>query len=664
MNDAQRIHELRSLIRRHDYLYYVEAKPEISDLEYDRLMQELASLEAAHPELVTPDSPTQRVGGEPISGFDTVTHSTPMLSIDNTYNEQQVAEFDARVRKSLGGARFHYLVDPKIDGVAVTLLYENGRLVQAATRGDGRRGDDITANARMIKTIALALSGDDAPDVLEVRGEVYWPKHTFTAFNARRVEQGLETFANTRNGAAGTLKQLDPKAVAQRGLAFLAHGVGRVQPSSAARASELMDAMSRWGVTVNPHRRVCEDVAQALQFIHQWQEMKSQVDYETDGMVVKVDELGLRDELGATSKFPRWCIAYKYQAQQEQTVLRQISQNVGRTGVITPGAHFDPVQLAGTTVTSATLHNYDQVARLDVRVGDTIVVEKAGEIIPQVVQVVFDKRPKDAPTTLPPANCPSCSEPTEKDPGGVYVRCVNPDCPAQIRQRLEHFAGRDQMDIKSLGPAVIDQLVTRGMVRHLADLFHLTIFDLGRLDRMGAKSSQNIVDAIAASKDRGMARVLAGLGIPHVGSRAAEVLAEHFASVRKLAEADVETLNEINEIGPVIAESIHLFFHSPAGAETLRRLEEAGVVLTSQSRPAEGNLPLTGKTIVVTGTLSGFSRKGVEDAIKAAGGKVASSVSKNTSFVVVGDSPGSKADKARALGVEIIDEGEFKRRLT
>ena len=661
MSDAQLIEHLREQIRRHDYLYYVEANPGISDYEYDQLMRQLADLEARHPDLITPDSPTQRVGGEPIDGFASVVHRLPMLSIDNTYNENQVLEFDNRVRKALGDTKFHYLVDPKIDGVAVTLRYERGLLALAATRGDGKRGDDITSNARMIKTIALALRGDAVPDVLEVRGEIYWPRHTFTAYNARRVEMGLDTFANTRNGAAGTLKQLDPKVVGERGLAFLAHGLGEIEPMHASRASELMDAMSRWGITVNPHRRLCADIGQALEAIHHWQETKAQVDYETDGMVVKVDELKLRETLGQTSKFPRWCIAFKYKAQQERTVLRQISQNVGRTGVITPAAHFDPVQLAGTTVSNATLHNYDQVARLDVRVGDTIIVEKAGEIIPQVVQVVFEGRPHDASPTKPPERCPSCDEQTEKDPGGVYIRCVNPDCPAQIRQRLEHFVGRDQMDIDGVGPAVIDLLVSSGLVVHIGDLYKLTLFDITRV-KSGAKSSQNIINAIDASRGRGMARVIAALGIRHVGARAAEVLAERFESVDKLASASVEDLTAIDEIGPVIAQSLHQFFNSPSGRETIERLRSSGVELKSLSRKPTGG-SLSGKTVVVTGTLERFTRKQAQDAIKAAGGKVASSVSGSTSFVVEGADAGSKAQKARDKGVEIIDEAEFERRL-
>ena len=660
---SKRAQELRREIRRHDHLYYVEAAPEISDRDYDRLMQELKDLEAAHGELVTPDSPTQRVGGQPIEGFVQVQHQEPMLSIDNTYNEDEVREFDARVRKALGHANYHYLVDPKIDGVAMSIRYENGLLVRGVTRGDGQRGDDVTSNIRTIRALPLHLVGQDIPAVLEVRGEVYWPRKAFNAYNARRVEQGLDTFANPRNGAAGTIKQLDPKVAADRGLSFITHGLGIVSGPLGVRASEVMARLAGWGLPVNTHMKVCDDVVAVIAAIDAWRANKAEVDFETDGMVVKVDELDLRQDLGTTSKYPRWCIAYKYQAEQAATVLGEVSFNVGRLGTITPVAHFDPVPLAGTTVSNASLHNFDQVERLDVRVGDTIVVEKAGEIIPQVVQVMFDKRPREAQPLRPPANCPSCNQPAVRDQGEVALRCVNPECPAQIRQRLEFFAGRDQMDIGNLGPAVIDQLVTHGLVHHFADLYKLTAEQLQGLERMGEKSSQRLIEGIAASKDRGLQRVIAALGIRHVGGRASEVLAERFANIDELAATSVEQLEEIHEIGPVIAESLHTFFHLRGGSDAVSRLKEVGVSTASLRKAAAGPQPMAGKMVVVTGTLEKFSRKEAEDAVKAAGGRAASSVSGSTSFVVVGADAGSKADKARQLGVEIIDEAEFARRL-
>jgi DNA ligase (NAD+) len=664
MSDIQsQIEQLRDEIRRHDYLYYVMARPEISDRDYDQMLKRLAELEQAHPEFASPDSPTQRVGGEPIEGFETVEHSSPMLSIDNTYNEADLGRFDQRVRDALGDARFHYLVDPKIDGVAVSLRYEGGRLALAATRGDGRRGDDITNNARRIRAIPLRLLGDGWPDVLEVRGEIYWPTGAFTAYNSRRAQAGQPTFANPRNGTAGTLKQLDPTVVAERGLSFIAHGFGEISQPVAPTASELMHRIAKWGVPVNNQAQVCDNIGRVIAAVENWITARTEVDYATDGMVVKVDELALRDELGATSKYPRWCIAYKYEAERAETVLRSISFQVGRTGVLTPAASFDPVWLSGTTVVNASLHNFDQVARLDVREGDTVLVEKAGEIIPQVVQVNFEKRPPETQPVQPPDSCPACGGKTGRDPGGVYLRCLNPECPAQLRERLIFFAGRDQMDIDGLGPAIIDQLLERGMVRHFADLYHLRAEELTTLERMGAKSSENLAKSIDESRSRGLARVLAALGVRHVGSRAAEVLAEHFGDVEAIESASVGQLTAVHEIGPIIAESVRQFFDSEAGRETVRRLRDAGVKMTVERHAGAGEGPLTGKTVVVTGTLEGLSRKEAEDAIKAAGGKMTSSVSRNTSFVVVGAEPGSKAAKAVQLGVETIDEDEFLRRL-
>jgi len=454
--DAQRIEQLRAEIRRHDILYYVEARPRIPDRRYDRLMAELKALEAKQPLLVTSDSPTQRVAGEPIEGFRSVTHAEPMLSIDNTYNAEDLREFDTRVRKALGEREFHYLVDPKIDGVAVSLRYEDGLLVLAATRGDGRTGDDVTSNVRAIRSVPLRLGGRHNGEVIEVRGEIYWPLGEFNAYNAKRAAEGLEAFANPRNAAAGTLKQLDARVVAERSLAFMAHGLGRMS-QAAERAGQVMKRLGQQGIPVSPHMKVCDGLEQAWEVIESWLAMRAQAEYVTDGMVVKVDELALRDLLGATSRHPRWCIAFKYEAQRAQTILRKVDCQVGRLGTITPVAHFDPVHLAGTTVTNASLHNFDQVKRLDVRIGDTVLVEKAGEIIPQVVSVVVDKRPARARRIAQPRACPVCRCGLARDEGGVYVRCVNPQCPAQIRERLRFFAARNQMDIEHLGPAVIDQ---------------------------------------------------------------------------------------------------------------------------------------------------------------------------------------------------------------
>jgi len=637
-----KIDALRAAIGRHDRLYYVDAAPEISDREYDHLMDELKALEAAHPELITPDSPTQRVAGAPIEGFETVAHPVPMLSIDNTYDRAALREFDARVRRGLGDhAPSGYLVEPKIDGVAISLRYEDGRLVRAATRGDGRTGDDITANARTIRVIPWRLNagGDAVSEVVEVRGEVFWPTAIFRRVNAERAAQGLEPFANPRNGTAGTLKQLDPGVVAERRLSFVAHGVGEISGDLPERASQLAERLERWGVPFSREMRRVDDIDAAWEVIEAFSAIRHTLPYAVDGAVVKVDRFDEREALGATSRFPRWCIAYKYET------------GAGGPGPSTPVARLTPVPLAGTTVSNASLHNLDQIERLGVRLGDTVVVEKAGEIIPQVVEVVADQRPADARPIPVPRACPVCGGPVARDAGGVYLRCVNPECDAQLRERLRWFAGRNQMDIAHLGPALIDQLVATGLVKHFADLYTLTVEPLMSLERMGEQSARNVVDAIAASKDRGLARVLAGLGIRHVGGRAAEILAATFGDIDTLAAAGEQALVAVDEIGPTIAASVRRFFDSDAGRDTIARLKAVGVRMTAD-RPAAAAAPLAGKTVVVTGALQGFTRAAAAAAIKAAGGRVASSVSRKTDFVVAGDAPSTKPSSSEGLKYE------------
>ncbi len=665
-SDVERIEQLRREIRRHDRFYYVEAAPEVSDREYDALFDELKRLEAEHPELVTPDSPTQRVGGEPVEGFARVNHEPPMLSIDNTYNLDELRQFDARIAKALGDEPFRYLAEPKIDGVAASLRYEDGMLMLAATRGDGRTGDDITENAKAIKSIPLRLveqGGESAeiPHLLEVRGEIYWPVDAFAKFNSARVADGEDTFANPRNGTAGTLKQLDPKVVARRSLAFIAHGFGTVEPAPATESAwEFMEMLKRWGIPASQHAKLCDSVEQVGEFIEEWAKRRYDKPYETDGVVVKVDSLAHRRKLGATSRYPRWCIAYKYAAERAETILCDVSFQVGRLGTITPVAHFDPAQLAGTTVSNASLHNFDQIDRLDVRLGDTILVEKAGEIIPQVVQVVTANRPGDARPIEPPKQCPACGGAVGRDEGGVYIRCVNPECPAQLKERLRFFAGRNQMDIENLGPALIDQLIDNGMVKHFADLYSLNFEQLTGLERMGEKSARNLIDAIESSKGRSLARLLAGLGIRHVGGRAADMLARHFGDIDSLAKAGEDELADVEEIGPVIAASVRQFFAGEQGLEIIERFKAAGVKMSAESVGASvGGGPLAGKTIVVTGTLENYSRSEVKELIKNLGGRSALSVSKKTDFVLAGVNPGSKVDKAKTLGVKIINEDEF-----
>jgi len=661
----QEIEKLRAQIARHDRLYYADNKPEISDRDYDRLLERLRKLEADHPDLVTPDSPTQRVGDRPINGFTHVTHAVSMLSIDNTYNEADLRAFDERVRKGLDGDKYEYIVDPKIDGVSATLRYESGRLVQAATRGDGRTGDDITANVRTLRSVPLTLHGKGWPQVVEVRGEVYWPRAAFTKFNSDREQRGEETFANPRNATAGTLKLLDSRVVATRGLRFCAHGNGELQPMKFKRASEFFDAVAEWGVPVNPHRRLAKTIDDVLNFVHEWKDRRGALPYETDGLVIKIDRFDQRESLGATSRFPRWCVAFKYEPEQAESVLEKVDFQVGKLGTITPRAVMQPVQLSGTTVKHASLHNFDQVERLGeghdgLRIGDTVVVEKAGEIIPQVIRIAREGKPRGE-RIRPPKKCPVCNGEVAKDEGGVYLRCVNPECDAQIRERLIYFCGRDQMDIEGAGEAFINQVVDAGVVHRFADLFALKDkrAKLLDLERMGEKSADNLLAGIEKSKSQPLGRVLAALNIRHIGRATAELLADHFGSMDKIADASLDELQHVDGIGPETAQSLHDFFHSEAGRNTWQALANAKVNMEQSKRRVSADQPLAGKTIVVTGTLQKFSRKEIEDLIREQGGTPASSVSKKTAFVVAGEEAGSKLDKARALGVKVLDERAF-----
>lgn len=706
--DRAKIERLRAEIRRHDRLYFIEHSPEISDLEYDRLMQRLRALEQAHPELASPDSPTQRVGGEPLAGFEHVRHAVPMLSIDNAYTWDELREFDARVRRALGSAAFEYVVDPKIDGVAVSLRYEGGRLALAATRGDGETGDAITANARTIRSVPLALHGGGWPDVLEVRGEVYWPRSAFDAHNAQRVAAGEAPFANPRNATAGTLKQLDPRMVAGRGLAFCAHGFGAIEPMPAGvrRQSELFARLREWGVPTSPHARTLSSVEDVIAFATEWEEQRHRLDYETDGLVVKVDQLALREELGVTSKSPRWCIAFKYAAEQAESRVQSVDWQVGKLGTITPVANLEPVQLAGTTVRRASLHNAWNIERLDLHVGDVAVVEKAGEIIPQVIRVVAERRPESATRVRVPRRCPACGEPAEFDQPGegqfVYrcenracligfkpiirrkpldkcpecrepvartdgvpaLRCGNPSCPAQLRERLIYFGSRDALDIEGLGESAVDLLLARGLAKSLGDLYRLAAHRDALIAEKGwgEKSVDNLLAGIDASKRQPLARVLTALNIRHVGAATAELLAEHFGAMDALLSADESALQEVEGIGPEVAASIHQWLHGEAGRRTIAELREAGVNFTQPRRAAPaGRRALEGLTVVVTGTLKKYSRKEIEDLIKQHGGKASGSVSGKTDYLVVGEDAGSKLEKARSLGVKTITEDEFER---
>jgi DNA ligase (NAD+) len=653
---AQKLESLREQIRKHDYLYYSENRPEISDHDYDKLLAELKKLEQQHPELITPDSPTQRVGGQPIDGFKQVTHAKPMLSIDNTYSEEELRAFDKRVAKLLETDKYSYVVELKIDGLAMSLRYEDGILVLGATRGDGSKGDDVTHNIKTIKAIPLKLH-DNPPAVLEVRGEVYMPKKAFAKLNEEKEKNGEPLFANPRNAAAGSLKQLDPKITAKRNLSFFAYSLGETSESIAQTHYDSLQKLKKFGFPVNENTTQAKNIEEVIKFCEKFETQRFTLDYQIDGLVIKVDQLGHHETLGTTGRAPRWCMSYKYAPEQAKTTVLSIEVQVGKTGILTPVANFEPVQLAGTTVKRASLHNFDEVERLDIREGDTVIVEKAGEIIPQVVEVKKEHRSAKIKPFHPPTECPVCGASVEKDDNGVYIRCVSSSCPAQLKEKLRYFAGRDQMDIENLGPALIEQLVDKGHVKDFSDLYKLDIFTMLSLDRMAQKSAENVLDGIEKSKSQTLARLLAALGILHVGQQNAEILAEHFGSIENLQKAAEEELTNIDQIGPVLAKSIYEYFHDSKNLKIIEKLIAAGVN-TIQKKTQQSN-KLQGKTFVVTGTLEKYGRSEIERIIKENGGKVSSSVSKKTSYVLAGAEAGSKLDKANELGVNIINEKEF-----
>ena len=595
---AQRIDQLQEEIRQHDYAYYTTGKPVISDREYDRLLEELRRLEAEHPELIAPDSPTQRVGEAPLEGFEHVTHAIPMLSVDNTYDADQLRKFDERVAKGLDGAPYRYLVDPKIDGVAAALRYEDGMLALAATRGDGTTGDDITQNVRTLRSVPLRLRGKNLPAVVEARGEIVWPSEDFQRFNEQRESNGEQTFANPRNATAGSLKQLDPRNLTGRNLVFVAHGFGVLEPMQAESAHEVFDRFKQWGIPISPYLESCDSIDEVISKLDEWDARRRKLPYETDGLVLKLDSLAQRDALGTTGRYPRWCIAYKFAAEQAQSVVLSVDYQVGKLGTITPRAVMEPMQLSGTTVRHASLHNFDQVERLDVRVGDTVVVEKAGEIIPQVVAVVHELRPQHAKPLRRPTGCPACKGEVVQDEGGVYLRCINPACPAQRKERLIHFAGRTQMDIEGAGEVLVETLVDQGLLTDCADFYHLheQREKLIGLERMGAKRVDNLLASIERSKRQPLSRLLAALNIRHVGASTAEQLAEHFSTLDELSGADEEQLTEVEDVGPEVAASVRRFVTSSAGTKLLARLRDAGLNPQQPRRRAAADAPFAGKT--------------------------------------------------------------------
>ena len=649
------IEQLRGEIREHDYLYYVLNQPKISDQQYDKLFAELKELEQANPSFITPDSPTQRVSERPLEGFATVIHSVPMLSMDNTYNAEELKAFDERVRKQLGSEDYDYVVEWKIDGLAISLRYENGELVTAATRGDGVVGDDVTANVRTIKAVPLVLLSDSKiPDVLEVRGEVYMPIPSFVELNKLRVEAGEPAFANPRNAAAGSLKLLDARITATRNLSFFAYAIGELSEPLAANHYKTLQKFRELGLLVNPNEKA-KDINKVIDICLAWNEKRLKLDYQIDGMVIKINRFDQQDKLGATGRAPRWCISYKFPAERAETTVESIDVQVGKSGILTPVANLTSVQLSGTTVKRASLHNFDELNRLNVGVGDTVVIEKAGEIIPQVIEVKA-KDAVNAPFEIP-TKCPSCGSAVAKDEDGVYIRCLNPDCLGQLKERLKYFAGRGQMDIENLGVALIEQLVEAGLVKDFADLYKLQKPDLIELERMAEKSADNVIEAIEKSKNQPLWRLIAALGIRHIGSQSAQILAEHFGLLDSLMSAGQQELAEIDQIGPTMAESVCEYFRNPENQVVIGELLTAGV--KPKQPQVKRSDKLLGKTIVVTGTLEKFSRQQAEQAIRQAGGKASSSVSKKTDFVLAGKEPGSKIDKARKLGVSVINEEQF-----
>ncbi len=659
MSDQKRIAELRKQIARHDELYYRQTEPEISDQEYDALKRELADLEAANPELDFGPSPTQAVGDDRVEGFAKVKHGVPMLSLDNTYNEGELRDFDTRLRKIFPNeSALPYLVEPKIDGVALSLTYEKGKFVRAVTRGNGTEGDDVTANLKHLPGIPAELKGSGHPDMVEIRAEIYMRNEEFARINAEREEAGLPVFANPRNLTAGTIKQL--AGIGDRQLQLVCYGIGDCRPLIFETQSDIHAAIRDWGLDGQEKLWRVEGIDAAWKAIEELDEIRHQFAYWTDGAVIKLDNLAWQQEAGFTSKAPRWAIAYKFAAEQAETLLKAISVQIGRTGVVTPVAELEPVQLAGTTVSRATLHNEDEIKRKDIRPGDTVLVQKAGEIIPQVLKVNLDKRSAGSQPFDYAAFLKEQGIEAERIEGQAAWRIVGKDDPTQLRRKLTHFASKAAMDIENLGEAVVDQLVSRELVRDAADLYNLTTDQVLGLDKFKEKSTGNLIRAIEASKQQELWRLIHGLGIPHVGAQASKDLARHFHSLPKLAEASPEDLEAIDGVGGIMAKAIRDWFGSPEHQALISRLQEHGLKMEEAVDEAVSDGPLAGKTVVLTGTLPSLTRDEATAMIEKAGGKTSSSVSKKTDYVLAGESAGSKLDKAHKLGVEVIDEQAFR----
>jgi DNA ligase (NAD+) len=655
------IERLRAEINRHNELYYQKNAPEISDYEFDLLLEKLKKLEQKYPELITPDSPTQRVGGKAES-FKPFYHKVPMMSLENSYSIEDLKDFDERCRKLADGRKFEYVAELKIDGVSVALHYENGILTVGATRGDGTVGDDITQNVKTIRTIPLKLKADYPPKV-EVRGEVFLPRPQFKKINAELEKRGEKTFANPRNCASGTLRQLDSSIVASRKLDMFPYDVWSGNKKLFPTHWEIFPWLEKNGFHVNQNKRLCKNLEEVIEFINEMFEKRHSLDYDIDGIVIKVNQTALQEEFGATSKAPRWAIAYKYPAMQATTRLKEIVVQVGRTGALTPVAILEPVFLAGTTVSRASLHNEDEIKHLGVKIGDWVLIEKSGEIIPQVLQVIESRRTGEEIDYEFPTKCPICGADAVRPEGEAVRRCINPDCPAKIKARIEYFASRKAMDIEGLGEALIEQLVNHKLIKDVADIYYLKFEDIVNLERMGKKSTLNLLQQIEDSKQRGMERLLIGLDIRHVGERYAKILTNHFRSIEKLAKASVEELDAIPEIGQIVAESIYQWFHDEKNLDVLKRLKEAGVKMVSEETSSELDENFADKTFVLTGKLDSFTRDEAADLIEKRGGRVSNSVSKKTDYLIVGHEAGSKLTKAKELGIKILTEEDFKKML-
>ena len=651
--------ELRRQIETANYNYYVLDNPTISDAEYDRLMRELEQLEAAYPELRTPDSPTQRVGAQPLDEFKTVTHRVPMLSLDNAMDEGEIRDFAIRVQKSLPGETVQFVCEPKIDGLAVELVYENGVFISGSTRGDGITGEDITQNLKTIRSIPLRLMPNlPIPTLLEVRGEVYMDKADFQRLNEQQLKEGKPLFANPRNSAAGSVRQLDPQITAKRPLKIFCYGLGSLEGYSFQTHHEFLEALIKWGFRVNPLIEIAKEVEALIAYYHKIESIRDSMPYDIDGVVYKVDSLAQQAKLGIKSRSPRWAIAGKFKAQQEVTQIIDIEASVGRTGAITPVAHLKPVQIGGVTVSHATLHNQDEIDRKDIRIGDWVVVQRAGDVIPQVVKVITERRTGNEKRYSIPANCPVCGTPVVREEDEAKHRCPNINCPAQIKASIEHFASKRAMNIEGLGEKLIEQLVDSGLIKNVADIYSLRKEQLLSLERMGEKSAQNLLDAIAASQNISLARFIYALGIRNVGEHIAKVLAKAFGSLERLSQASEEELMAIEGVGPIVARSVRNFFNAESNRQTIEKLLSSGIRISSEQDYKQKE-EIAGKTFVFTGTLTNFTREEAQALVEKYGGKSASSVSKKTDYVVVGENAGSKAETARQLGVKILNEAEF-----